>query len=92
MNKARGRAGAVTILSPAFTYRKYVVRPMPSFLQISETVRSGFAAIVLSISTSFGVKAFGLPPDLPLLLADARPALVRSRIISLSNSAKAPKI
>ena len=53
VNKARGRAGAVTILSPAFTYRKYVVRPMPSFLQISETVRSGFAAIVLERVMNF---------------------------------------
>jgi hypothetical protein len=34
----------------------------------------------------------GLPPFFPLALAAVKPAVVRSRIKLLSNSAKAPKI
>jgi hypothetical protein len=36
--------------------------------------------------------AFGLPPFRPLALAASRPAIVRSRMMLRSNSAKAPKM
>ena len=69
-----------------------VVLPIPRILQISDTVRDLSAAMLLNICTSFGVEAFGRPPDLPLLLADSTPARVRSLIMSLSNSAIEPKM
>ena len=54
---------------------------------------------VLSASSFFAIATFdvealscGLPPNRPLALAASKPAIVRSRIKFLSNSAKAPKI
>ena len=47
---------------------------------------------VLAIVILFSSMILGLPPNLPLALADFKPALVLSLIISLSNSAKAANI
>ena len=69
-----------------------MVLPIPRVLQISDTVRDLSEAMFLSICTCLAESAFGRPPALPLLLAAVSPARVRSRIISRSNSARAPKI
>src|SRR3954463_11022266 len=62
-----------------------------AFLQISATdvlvsTYSFLASLIFS-----GESAFGRPPRFPLVLAASNPALVRSLMMSRSNSASAPK-
>ena len=59
--------------------------------QISSTECSPSPLSLLASFALFSSSALGLPPRLPLALADSRPAIVLSRMISRSNSAKAPK-
>jgi hypothetical protein len=63
-----------------------------SVLQISSIVSFLSLYNAFAICTFFLVSDFGRPPLRPLALAAVRPACVRSRMMSRSNSAKAPKI
>ena len=85
-------AGEVKGQALLFIYLYSVVREILSVLQISSIEFSLLRYKSCTICTFFGVSAFGLPPFRPLALAAINPACVRSRIISRSNSASAPKI
>jgi hypothetical protein len=75
-----------------FTYRWRVCRDIPSILQISATDVPVSAYSLLASLIFSGESAFGLPPNFPRDLAASSPAFVRSRMMSRSNSASAPKM
>src|SRR4051794_15117115 len=92
------RAGSIILglfyrgLSVSFTYRCSVCREIPSILQISVTDVLVSAYNFLANLILSGDSAFGRPPTFPLVLAASSPALVRSLMMSRSNSASAPKM
>src|SRR3954462_12494335 len=79
-------------LSVSFTYRCSVCRDVPSILQISATDVLVSAYSLLASLIFSGGSAGGRPPNFPLALAASSPALVRSLMMSRSNSANAPKM
>jgi peptidoglycan/LPS O-acetylase OafA/YrhL len=82
----------ILLMAYSFTYRCSVCRDIPSILQISATDVLVSAYSFLASLIFSGDSAFGRPPSFPLVLAASSPALVRSLMMSRSNSASAPKM
>ena len=73
-------------------WRYKVALEILSVLQISSIVLFLSLYKAAAICAFLGVSAFGRPPCRPRALAAFSPACVRSRMISRSNSASAPKM
>ena len=76
-------------LSSGLRWQYSVARCTPSTRAIS-TIDCPLARIACAAETFSGVSAIGRPPVRPRARAAVRPARVRSRMISRSNSARAP--
>src|SRR5215212_9742498 len=86
-----GRSGSPRSLPSWLRYLYKVDLPTPSIEQISSTECSPSSFSLLAGLALPSSSALGLPPRHPRALAEPSPATVLSRMISLSNSAKAPK-
>src|SRR5690625_2628154 len=80
--------GGVSLRSATYS----VDRATPSIFATSVTCCLGSWSSCLAMATCLSVSLRGRPPLRPRALAAARPAMVRSRMSSRSNSASAPKM